>query len=202
MWRALVSSGLIHINTGCCLLLTYHFKTITYERERCLIHCHLWNNDGKFYRRLLDQMPVTAGNFIKLVNEGYYNGLHFHRVIDRFMIQSGCSYSKDPNSHDVELVGRIQHSRWVYQQDIESTWHLVHGQHRSTLWWRQFTSMGDNSYLDWFNPRTPPNIPVWKIVSGMPMRISKPEPVNQGIDPLRQYRLLVLRWATRMKVHR
>ena len=36
--------------------------------------------------------PETVANFIKLANEGYYDGLIFHRVIDGFMIQGG-----DPN---------------------------------------------------------------------------------------------------------
>lgn len=34
-------------------------------------------------------MPVTAGNFESLVGEGYYDGVIFHRVIDKFMIQGG-----------------------------------------------------------------------------------------------------------------
>ena len=34
--------------------------------------------------------PNTVNNFISLVNEGYYNGLTFHRVIYGFMIQGGC----------------------------------------------------------------------------------------------------------------
>ncbi len=34
-------------------------------------------------------MPVTAGNFRKLVEKGFYNGVLFHRVIPQFMIQSG-----------------------------------------------------------------------------------------------------------------
>ena len=38
----------------------------------------------------LDKMPITAGNFVRLVNEGFYNGLKFHRVIPDFMIQTGC----------------------------------------------------------------------------------------------------------------
>ena len=46
----------------------------------------------------LDQMPITANNFIKLAKQGFYDGLHFHRVIKDFMIQFGCEYSKDPNS--------------------------------------------------------------------------------------------------------
>ena len=37
----------------------------------------------------LDQMPVTASNFIDLANSGFYNGLHFHRVIPDFMDQFG-----------------------------------------------------------------------------------------------------------------
>lgn len=41
-----------------------------------------------------DTMPVTAGNFEKLVNEGFYNGIKFHRVIDGFMIQSGDPITK------------------------------------------------------------------------------------------------------------
>ena len=46
----------------------------------------------------LDQMPITASNFIDLANSGFYNGLHFHRVIPDFMDQFGCPYSKDPKS--------------------------------------------------------------------------------------------------------
>jgi peptidyl-prolyl cis-trans isomerase B (cyclophilin B) len=37
-----------------------------------------------------EQAPETTGNFIKLVNEGFYNGLKFHRVIPDFMVQTGC----------------------------------------------------------------------------------------------------------------
>ncbi len=35
------------------------------------------------------EMPITAGNFVKLVNEGFYDGVIFHRIIDGFMIQGG-----------------------------------------------------------------------------------------------------------------
>lgn len=34
--------------------------------------------------------PNTVNNFISLINQGYYNGLIFHRVIRGFMIQGGC----------------------------------------------------------------------------------------------------------------
>ena len=43
-------------------------------------------------------MPITVSNFIDLANSGFYNGLHFHRVIPDFMDQFGCPHSKDPRS--------------------------------------------------------------------------------------------------------
>ena len=35
------------------------------------------------------EMPITAGNFVKLVKQGFYNGVIFHRVMNGFMIQGG-----------------------------------------------------------------------------------------------------------------
>ena len=46
-------------------------------------------NLGTIEIELASDMPITAGNFEKLVNEGFYNGVIFHRVIDGFMIQGG-----------------------------------------------------------------------------------------------------------------
>ena len=45
-----------------------------------------------------DNCPETTGNFLKLVDDGFYDGLHFHRVIKDFMIQGGCPHSSDPNN--------------------------------------------------------------------------------------------------------
>ncbi|HEY9619804.1 MAG TPA: peptidylprolyl isomerase [Crinalium sp.] len=47
-----------------------------------------------------DDAPITAGNFVDLVNRGVYDGLAFHRVIrqpEPFVVQGGDPQSKDPN---------------------------------------------------------------------------------------------------------
>ncbi|KAJ1458809.1 cyclophilin-like domain-containing protein, partial [Pelagophyceae sp. CCMP2097] len=46
----------------------------------------------------LDRVPRTASNFIDLAQSGFYDGLHFHRVIAGFMNQFGCPNSKDAKS--------------------------------------------------------------------------------------------------------
>ena len=48
-------------------------------------------NDGKTIKIELDEQnaPITCANFLKLVNEHFYDGLTFHRIIAGFMIQGG-----------------------------------------------------------------------------------------------------------------
>lgn len=52
-------------------------------------------NMGTMIFKLYNATPQHRDNFIKLANEGFYNGHKFHRIIKDFMIQSG-----DPNSKD------------------------------------------------------------------------------------------------------
>ncbi len=49
----------------------------------------LETNKGDIKLELAGDMPITTGNFINLVEEGTYDGVIFHRVIDGFMIQGG-----------------------------------------------------------------------------------------------------------------
>ncbi len=49
----------------------------------------LETNYGDIVIQLYDDMPITTGNFINLVESDVYDGVLFHRVIDGFMIQGG-----------------------------------------------------------------------------------------------------------------
>merc|ERR1719473_1515072 len=53
----------------------------------------------------MDKSPITVSNFIDLAQKGFYNDLHFHRVIPGFMDQFGCPYSKDPHSSNAGTGG-------------------------------------------------------------------------------------------------
>ena len=56
--------------------------------KKVLLHTSM----GDITLQLYEDMPITAGNFQKLVEKGFYDGTVFHRIIDGFMIQGG-----DPN---------------------------------------------------------------------------------------------------------
>ena len=53
------------------------------------VKVQLKTNMGEITLELYPDMPITAGNFQKLVDKGFYDGTIFHRVIDGFMIQGG-----------------------------------------------------------------------------------------------------------------
>ena len=53
------------------------------------VRVKLETTKGDIVIELYDDMPITAGNFEKLVREGFYDGIIFHRVIEGFIIQGG-----------------------------------------------------------------------------------------------------------------
>ena len=59
-----------------------------------------------------ESMPITAYNFIDLVQTGFYNGLHFHRVIPEFINQFGCPYPRDPMASNAGTGGPSPNSTY------------------------------------------------------------------------------------------
>ena len=66
------------------------------------VHILLETSMGNVTVALRNDMPITTGNFINLVNQGAYDGSIFHRVIEGFIIQSGqlANGSVSPNIPD------------------------------------------------------------------------------------------------------
>lgn len=70
--------------------------------------------EGDITVRLYGDTPKHQQNFLKLVNEGYYDSVLFHRVIDRFMIQTG-----DPDSRNARPGQMLGSGGPGYQIDAE-----------------------------------------------------------------------------------
>ena len=119
-------------------------------------------SEGSFTAELyLDNMPITAGNFIQLAKDGFYNGLHFHRVIPSFMLQFGCPHSKGsvqpPREHRRPPHGSIQdeHNPGFKVSNEPGTLSMANTGQPNSGGSQFFINTVHNDYLDWFNGRTP-----------------------------------------------
>ena len=74
------------------------FSLLAHSQDR--VKVKISTKYGDMVAELYDETPIHRDNFIKLVKEGFYNGILFHRVIPGFMIQGGDPVSKDdtPNT--------------------------------------------------------------------------------------------------------
>jgi len=73
--------SLVLVTTGC-------------EKKEKEYHAVISTEFGDITIMLYNSTPNHRDNFVKLVNEGYYDSLLFHRIIDNFMIQGGDPFSK------------------------------------------------------------------------------------------------------------
>jgi len=120
-----------------------------------------------------DKMPKTAGNFIELAKSGFYDGLHFHRVINGFMLQFGCPHSRDPNSPRAGTgngpSGTIEdeHPADAKLSNEPGTLSMANTGRPNSGSCQFFINTVHNAYLDWFTAG-PSKHPVFgKVVSGM-----------------------------------
>lgn len=121
-----------------------------------------------------EQMPRTAQNFIDLANSGFYNGLHFHRVINNFMIQFGCPHSKDPKSPKAGTGGpphgtiKDEFLDTAKITNEPGTLAMANTGAPNSGGSQFFINTVHNRYLDWFDKSTQSKHPVFgKIVDGM-----------------------------------
>jgi cyclophilin family peptidyl-prolyl cis-trans isomerase len=139
----------------------------------------------------LDKMPITAKNFIDLVDSGFYDGLHFHRVIKSFMIQFGCPYSRDPSSPRAGTGGpphgtiQDEHPADAKISNKPGTLAMANTGRPNSGGCQFFINTADNKYLDWFTPGQSKHPVFGRITEGMDV-VSKIEttPTAQGDRPV------------------
>lgn len=120
-----------------------------------------------------DTMPITAGNWIKLAKSGFYDGLHFHRVIQGFMCQFGCPHSRDPKSGRAGTGdgpdGTIQdeHPANAKFSNEIGTLSMANTGRPNSGSCQFFINTKHNAFLDFFSPGQSKHPVFGKIVSGM-----------------------------------
>lgn len=121
-----------------------------------------------------DRMPITAGNFIKLAEEGFYDNTKFHRVISGFMIQGGDPNSRgdDPFTYGSGGPGYEIEDEFVEGDglsNVRGTISMANTGQPNSGGSQFFINLADNSPLD-FNDNRQPNSrhPVFgRVVEGM-----------------------------------
>jgi len=121
----------------------------------------------------LEQMPITAKNFIDLAKDGFYDGLHFHRVIPKFMCQFGCPHSKDPNSPRCGTGGpphgtiQDEHNPDFKVSNEPGTLSMANTGQPNSGGSQFFLNTVHNDYLDWFTPGRSKHPVFGKVTEGM-----------------------------------
>ncbi|NLI62519.1 MAG: peptidylprolyl isomerase [Methanosarcinaceae archaeon] len=119
----------------------------------------LETNLGNLKIKLYDNMPITAGNFKKLVEQGFYNNLIFHRVIDDFMIQGGCPKGTGTGGPGYSIRDEFVEG----SSNIRGTISMANSGPNSGGS-QFFINLVDNTYLDWDKPPASSKHPVFGIV--------------------------------------
>ena len=146
------------------------------------IQVKLETTQGDIVIQLYSEMPITAGNFKKLVEDSFYDGVIFHRIIDGFMIQGG-----DPTGTGSGGPG--------YKIKDEFTGTALDKNNRGTISMANagpntggsqfFINLVDNNFLDGRHPV------FGKVVSGMNVvdKIAKVKTDNQD-RPLEEVKII------------
>lgn len=91
------------------------------------------------------EAPITAANFLKLVDEGYYDGLIFHRVIPGFVIQGGGFY---PGMKEKTQPPTIKNEAHLGLKNSRGTLSMARLSDPDTATSQFFINLRDNTSLD------------------------------------------------------
>lgn len=123
----------------------------------------LKTTQGDIVIELYDNMPITTGNFKKLVEEGFYNNLTFHRVIQDFMIQGGCPDGTGAGGPGYKIKDEFVKG----SSNLRGTISMANAG-PNTGGSQFFINLVDNTYLDWDKePQTSKHPVFGKVVEGM-----------------------------------
>jgi len=154
----------------------------------------------------LDKMPITVSSFVDLAKKGYFDGIHFHRVIPNFMDQFGCPFAKDANSPRAGTGGPDPGSTFenlatgetiardgggnIPDELIDETSNKPGTLSMANTGQPQsggsqfFINVNDNKFLDWFDKSTPSKHPVFgKIVDNFELAVKISEVPTQSDRP-------------------
>ena len=121
----------------------------------------------------VDKMPITAGNFVKLARGGFYDGLHFHRVIKDFMVQFGCPFSRDPSDpragtgNAPEGTIADEHPADAKLSNERGTLSMANTGRPNSGSCQLFINTVHNAYLDWFTPGRSKHPVFGRVIQGM-----------------------------------
>jgi cyclophilin family peptidyl-prolyl cis-trans isomerase len=138
-----------------------------------------------------DKMPITAKNFLDLASSGFYDGLHFHRVIKGFMAQFGCPHSKDPNSPRAGTGGpphgtiQDEHPEDAKFSNEPGTLSMANTGRPNSGGSQFFLNTAHNAYLDWFSPGQSKHPVFGRVTEGMDVvRKIESTPTGPGDRPI------------------
>jgi len=125
-----------------------------------------------------ENAPVTVQNFLSYVDESYYDGLVFHRVIDGFMIQGGGFY---PNGKQKQTKAPIELESDNGLSNVRGTIAMARTNDPNSATSQFFINTVDNNFLD-KNTFSPGYAVFGKVVEGMDVvdSISKVKIGNRG----------------------
>lgn len=135
----------------------------------------------------LDKTPKTAGNFLKLAKEGFFDSTKFHRVIAGFMIQGGDPNSKgtDKSSYGRGGPGYTIEDEFVSGlSNIRGTISMANTGQPNSGGSQFFINLVDNLGLDFDKPPMTSSHPVFgKVIFGMEIvdKIAKVEVDQNGV---------------------